>query len=122
MEVSPRSAGLASANVCLTGDAYATYSNPSALAEVEQFQIAASNTFWVAGINYAYLTSAVPTKFGTLGFSLSSLNSGAMEVRTSFQPEGTGEFFYANYYTAGLSFSQQAHRCLQLWSYCQICP
>lgn len=107
MDVSPRSAGLAGANICLTGDAYATFTNPATLAEVETFSLAGSNTFWIADINYAYLTATTHNpRAGTFGFSLSALNSGPMEVRTTFQPEGTGELFYANYFTAGLSYSK----------------
>lgn len=108
MEVSPRAAGLASANICLTGDGYSTYTNPATLAEVENFTIAGSNTFWIADINFAYLSVVKPTKSaGSFALSLSSLNSGAMEVRTVFQPEGTGELFYANYFTAGLTYSKR---------------
>ncbi|MEZ4826933.1 MAG: PorV/PorQ family protein [Bacteroidia bacterium] len=108
MDVSPRSAAVAGANICLTGDSYSTYTNPATLAEVETFSLAGSNTFWIADINYAYLTASThSTRAGTFGFSLSALNSGPMEVRTTFQPEGTGELFYANYFTAGLSYSKR---------------
>lgn len=107
MDVSPRSAALGSANICLTGDAYSTYTNPATLAEVETFAIASANTFWVADINFAYLSASRPTKRGTFGFALSGLSSGKMPVRTTFQPEGTGEFFYATYMTAGLTYSQR---------------
>jgi hypothetical protein len=107
MEVSPRSAGLASANICLSGDAYATYTNPAALPEVEHASFAGANTFWVADINYAFLSAVLPTRSGHFGFSLSGLNSGPMEVRTTFQPEGTGEVFYATYWTGGISYAKQ---------------
>ena len=107
MDVSPRSAALASANICLTGDGYSTYTNPATLSETENFSLAAANTFWAAGINYAFLSASRETKAGHFGLSVSALNSGRMEVRTAFQPEGTGEYFYANYFTAGLTYSRQ---------------
>jgi len=107
IDVSPRSAALAGSNICLEGDAYATYTNPATMVENPQFSAGISNTFWVAGINYAYASVIKPTKLGHLGVSLNALNSGAMEVRTTFQPDGTGELFYANYYAAGLSYGQQ---------------
>ncbi|RMG54317.1 MAG: hypothetical protein D6722_29220 [Bacteroidetes bacterium] len=107
MEVSPRAGALGGANVCLSGDPYATYTNPAALSEVKGFSLAATNTFWVADINYAYLSSSYGGNFGTLGLSLGGLNSGPMPVRTTFQPEGTGEIFYAYYLTAGLTYSKQ---------------
>jgi hypothetical protein len=107
MDVSPRSAALGSANICLTGDGYSTYTNPATVAEVDHFVLAAANTFWVADINFAYLSSSFATQRGHFGISLSGLNSGRMPVRTSFQPEGTGEYFYATYMTAGLTYSQR---------------
>ncbi|MEL6670786.1 MAG: PorV/PorQ family protein [Bacteroidota bacterium] len=108
MEVSPRSAGLASANITLTGDAFSTYTNPATMAEVETFTAGAAHTFWVADIPYTFVSAIKPTKrAGHFGFSLSGLTSGAMEVRTAFQPEGTGELFYATYLTAGLSYAQR---------------
>lgn len=107
IEVSPRAAALASSNIALDGDAYSTYTNPATLADVQSFSLAASNTFWAADINYAFLSAALPSKVGNFGVSVSALTSGAMERRTVFQPEGTGEFFYATYATAGLTYSQQ---------------
>ncbi|RMG27117.1 MAG: hypothetical protein D6730_07840 [Bacteroidetes bacterium] len=107
MDVSPRSAALASANLCLPGDLYSAYTNPATMPEVSGFGLAASNTFWVADINYAFLSATIPTGAGHFAASLSALGSGPMKVRTVFQPEGTGEYFYANYYTAGLTYSQQ---------------
>ena len=107
IEVSPRSAALGSANICLTGDAYSTYTSPATAAEVETFSVAASNTFWVADMNYSFLSAIMPSRIGNFGVSLSALNSGPMDVRTTFQPLGTGEKFYANYYTAAFTYSQQ---------------
>lgn len=107
IDVSPRSAGMASASICASGDAYSTFTNPATLAEVESFTLAGSNTFWAAGINNAYITSTLPTEVGNFAISLSGLSSGAMEVRTVFQPNGTGEYFYASYWTAGLTYARQ---------------
>ncbi|GAB4416882.1 MAG: hypothetical protein OHK0039_26570 [Bacteroidia bacterium] len=106
MDISPRAAGLGGADVCLSGDAYATHTNPANLSEVGAFAAAASHTFWAADINYSYLSASQATGLGTFGVSLSGLNSGPMEVRTTFQPGGTGELFYAYYLTAGLSYSK----------------
>ncbi|MEM6264033.1 MAG: PorV/PorQ family protein [Bacteroidota bacterium] len=107
MDVSPRSAALASATTCLSGDAYSPYTNPATLTETENLSVALSNTFWAAGINYGFLSVTTPTKFGHFGVSLSGLSSGAMPVRTEFQPQGTGEFFYASYITGGVTYAQQ---------------
>ncbi|MEM0995972.1 MAG: PorV/PorQ family protein [Bacteroidota bacterium] len=107
IDPSPRSAAMSGAHVSMTGDPYATYWNPAAVAEMDGFSLAASNTFWVAGINHAFLSAVQPTKIGNFALSVTSLTTGAMERRTEFQPEGTGEFFYASNTAIGLTYSQQ---------------
>ncbi|HHG83517.1 MAG TPA: PorV/PorQ family protein [Bacteroidetes bacterium] len=107
IDPSPRSAAMASAHVSMAGDAYAAYWNPAALADVETFSLAAANTFWVAGINHAYFSAIKPTKIGKFALSITSLSTGAMERRTEFQPNGTGEKFYASNTAVGLSYSKR---------------
>ena len=107
VDISPRSASLGGANVCLSGDAFSTYTNPAALAETEGVTVGSSNTFWVNGINYGYLSVGKPTNSGHFGLSLGALGTGAMPVRTEFQPDGTGQNFYAGYFTAGLTYAQK---------------
>lgn len=99
---------MASANVAVTGDAYSTNTNPATLADVDKFSLAASNTFWPAGINLAYFSGVMPTKkAGVFGLSVTSLTTGMMERRTEFQPDGTGQFFSASNTAVGLSYSKR---------------
>jgi hypothetical protein len=107
MGISPRATGLGGANITLTGDGYSSFTNPAATGELNALSIAASNTFWFASINSAYFSVNQPFKWGTMGLSINSVNSGQMKVRTVFQPNGTGEVFYANYYAVGLSYGKQ---------------
>lgn len=108
IDPSPRSAAMASANVAMMGDVYSTNTNPAGLADVDKLSFAAANTFWVAGINHAFFSAVMPTKkAGTFGFSVTSLMTGAMERRTEFQPDGTGEFFTASNTAIGLSYSKR---------------
>lgn len=107
IEVSPRAAALASANICLTGDGYSAYTNPATLDEIGGFNVAATHTFWAADINYSHLSGSKATKAGTFALSFGGFNSGPMEVRTTFQPDGTGEVFYAIYFTGALSYSKK---------------
>ncbi|MEY3441992.1 MAG: hypothetical protein RLZZ519_273 [Bacteroidota bacterium] len=108
IDPSPRSAAMASANVAVTGDAYSTNTNPATLADVDKFSLAASNTFWPAGINLAYFSGVMPTKkAGVFGLSVTSLTTGMMERRTEFQPDGTGQFFSASNTAVGLSYSKR---------------
>lgn len=107
LDLSPRSAALGGANLCLSGDAFGAALNPATLGDVKGLSIAGSHTFWAADIDYSFLSAAQSTQAGVFGFSLSGLNSGAMPVRTTFQPEGTGELFYAYYITAGISYGKR---------------
>lgn len=107
IDPSVRSAGMAGAHLTLTGDVFATYYNPAALAEEENLSIGVSNTFWVAGVNHAYFSGMKPTKIGNFALSLTSLSSGAMERRTEFQPGGTGEYFYATNTAIGISYAKR---------------
>jgi hypothetical protein len=107
IDVSPRSAGMAGANVAIIGDGYATNTNPAGLADVDKFTLAASNTFWPAGINLAYFSAVKPTKIGVFGLSATSLTTGMMERRTEFQPDGTGQYFAASNTAIGLTYSQK---------------
>ncbi|MFK7968982.1 MAG: PorV/PorQ family protein [Bacteroidia bacterium] len=107
MDLSPRSAGLGGANLTLSGDGYSVWTNPAALAETKGLTIGVANTFWAAGTNAGAFSIGKPTKAGHLALSMSGLSSGAMEVRTEFQPNGTGELFYASYFSAGLTYSKQ---------------
>lgn len=107
MDLNPRSAALGGANLCLSGDAFSAFSNPASLAENEGLTVGAANTFWTAGINASAFSIGTRGKAGNFALSLGGLSSGAMEVRTEFQPNGTGELFYASYFSAGLTYSKQ---------------
>jgi hypothetical protein len=111
MDVSPRSTALGGANVALKGDGYSVYTNPAALVDLDKITITTSNTFWAAGINNMFTSVALPNKSqGVWAFTVSGINSGAMKKRTEFQPEGTGEYFYATAYTANATYSKVLSR------------
>jgi hypothetical protein len=107
IDPSARSAAMSGAHVSMTGDAFATYWNPAAVADLDKLSIGASNTFWVAGINHAYLSVVKPTKIGHFAISATSLTTGKMERRTEFQPDGTGQYFYASNTAVGLTYSKR---------------
>ncbi len=108
IDISPRSAGMAGAQNSLTGDGYSAFWNPAAMPYVKNKTFTASNVFWVAGINHSFFSAIIPTKKkGTFAFSTSALNAGAMEKRTEYQPNGTGEYFYAYNVSAALSYSKK---------------
>ena len=107
VDLNPRSAALAGANLCLRADGYGAFANPATLSELDDLSISLAHNFWHAGVNYSGVSVVKPFRIGHLGLSMTGLSSGAMPVRTEFQPDGTGELFYASYFTAGLSYAKQ---------------
>lgn len=115
IDASPRSAAMGGAQLCTNGDVFASQWNPAALTDVEMFSVGASNTFWAAGLNHAFVSAVRPDdRIGHFALSATSLTSGKMEVRTEFQPEGTGQYFYASNTAIGLSY---ARRLTKMFSY-----
>ncbi|MBX7240904.1 MAG: PorV/PorQ family protein [Bacteroidia bacterium] len=107
MDISPRSSGMGGASLCQSGDAYSIFVNPASLSEVEGTSLGLSHTFWTAGINQTWFSASKPTKIGHFGVSMNYLTSGAMPVRTEFEPDGTGQYFYSYYSSVGATYSKQ---------------
>jgi hypothetical protein len=108
-DVNPRSAAMSGASVAITGDGFSGFSNPAATTDVKGFNASISSFNQGAGIQQSYLSTLFPRKDGlsTFGFSLNMLNSGAMDVRTEFQPEGTGEKFYVTNFALSGTYAQK---------------
>jgi hypothetical protein len=108
-DLNARSSGMSGASVALDADAFSSMTNPAATADLKTFHAGLSNLTVGAGIQHSYLTVSIPRKnnYATFGFSLNMLNSGAMEKRTEFQPEGTGEKFYVTNMALGGTYAQQ---------------
>lgn len=107
-DVNPRSVGLSGASVALPADGYAVFNNPAAISLNRQLNISTSNLSFGAGLHQSFLSTIVPRKNNpsAFAFSINTLNSGPMEVRTEFQPGGTGQQFYATSLATGVSYSQ----------------
>lgn len=108
-DLSPRSAGLGGASISLDGDAYSVITNPAALSGVKHTSYALSHLFIGAGINQSYLSGIYPLKneVSHFAFSINSLNSGRMEERTEFQPEGTGRQVSVSHTAFGATYARK---------------
>ena len=107
-DLNPASYGMASASIANEGNLFGSESNPASLVQIKNSGIALSNLSVGAGIHQSFLGSAIKLKSGAvLGFNVNSLNSGSMEVRTEFEPNGTGQLFYANNTAVGVNYAQQ---------------
>lgn len=105
--MSPRAQAMGGFHVGIQGDAYATFTNPAAMVDVEGIALASSNYFIIQGLNQAFFNGIYTMDNGSsFGLSFTNLGSEKMERRTEFQPGGTGEYFYANSLAAGLSYAK----------------
>ncbi len=110
-DMSPQSFGMAGASVANSGNLFSAEVNPAALAQLGNGGLALSNMVIGAGINQSVLAGSKVLDDGSvLGFTVNSLNSGVMEVRTEFEPNGTGQQFYANNTALGLSYARRLSR------------
>jgi hypothetical protein len=95
-DISPRSLGMSGFNVSMRGDAYAQGNNPAAMTDLEGISGALSNLHLIPGMRQSYAGVIIPNRRdGALGISINALTSDKQEVRTEFQPNGTGEYFYS---------------------------
>lgn len=108
-DINPRSAAMSGASVALSGDGFSSFTNPAATTDIENFNVSLSNYTVGAGIQQSFISVLRPRKdkLGVFGMTLNMLNSGAMDVRTEFQPEGTGEKFYVTNLALGVNYSQK---------------
>lgn len=107
-DLSPVSFAMASASVANKGNLYNSENNPAALVQIKSSGIAISNLSVGAGIHQSFLASGFTLDDGSvIGFNVNSLNAGAMEIRTEFEPNGTGQLFYANNTALGMNYARK---------------
>jgi hypothetical protein len=105
IEPSARVAGMGNAGAPLEDGIDAAYYNPAAVGRVDQYQLTFTHSLWLAGITYDYAAGAMPLgKWGKGFVTLTSLNSGDIDVRTVAQPLGTGERYSVNDLALGLGY------------------
>ncbi len=106
-DLNPRSVGMGGASIALGQDPVGILSNVSSIALNENPVISATSYTYGLGIQQSYLAFSSPFKGAGVGLSVNVLTSDAMEVRTEFQPDGTGELFYYTSASTGLSYAKK---------------
>jgi hypothetical protein len=108
-DLNPRSSGMGGASVALSGDGYSALTNPAALSDLESNTYALTHMFLGGGINQSFVSAAFPLKdkVSNLAFSINALNSGEMEERTEFQPNGTGRQIFVSNMAFGATYARQ---------------
>lgn len=104
---SPRQTALAGTGIAMSGDGFAANINPATMVDVKQTTFALSSALYFSDMQNAYLSVIYPTKkYSVLSFQMQSFRSDAMEVRTEFQPMGTGQYFYTQNLAIGGSYAK----------------
>lgn len=105
--VGARPIALGGSYVALAEDLAAAYWNPAGLARLQGGAVQLAHTRYLVDVDYSY--AAVGFNMGaagTLAASLILLDSGDMQVRTTRQPEGTGERFAVQNFALQLSYGR----------------
>lgn len=104
---SPRQTAMGGAGIAMPGDGYAANINPASLVDVKQNTFVLSNTMYFSDMQNSYLSAVLPTKkYSVWSIHMQSFRSDAMEIRTEFQPGGTGQYFYTQNLAMGGSYAK----------------
>lgn len=107
-DMNPVSAGMAGSSVAFPQGQLGANSNPASVSTLDEMGIGLSHMVIGAGIQQSFLQFSKPLKGdNAFAFTVNNLSSGAMKVRTEFQPDGTGQYFYAGNTAIGAFYGQQ---------------
>lgn len=100
--------GMGNAYVTRASDATSIYWNPAGIAQLENDDVVAVHSVWIASTNLDWAGLVIPLgDFGNIGFSFTDLSMPDDKVRTVAQPEGTGEYFSAGDLALGVSYARK---------------
>jgi hypothetical protein len=107
IEPDARLSGLGSAGAAIEGGLEGVYYNPAMAGRLTRLEFELAHIDWLAGIRLEHVAAAVPLGgWGTAFATLSSLNSGEIDVRTVNQPLGTGERYTVSNLALGVGFAR----------------
>ncbi|MEW6413335.1 MAG: PorV/PorQ family protein [Candidatus Zixiibacteriota bacterium] len=96
------------ASVAMVDDIYATFWNPAGLAAIENNAVSFTNVDYLLDINLNYIGFARNFEdIGVFAVSATFLTMDDMEITTLEEQEGSGEYYSAASYTAGISYAKQ---------------
>lgn len=108
IEPSARVSAMGNAGVTLFDEVTASFYNPGALGMMEKSDVQFTHSPWIAGIDYNHLAAGVRIGgVNTILLSVTSLNSGEIDVRTVDQPLGTGERYTVEDLSFGIGYARR---------------
>ena len=103
-----RAISMGSAYVGIAEGLDALYWNPAGLSGLSNnIYIGFNHVDYFAGINYESIALSMPLMGGVFGVSAVGLLSGDIEITTVEMPDGTDEFYSANDYSFGITYSRK---------------
>jgi hypothetical protein len=108
IEPSARVAGMGNAGVALYDEILSVYFNPGAIGYQSGYGVQFTHSEWLADISFDYVAASIQLKeAGNLFLSVTSLNSGEIDVRTVEQPLGTGARYTVSNVALGVGYGRQ---------------
>ncbi|HYM80392.1 MAG TPA: PorV/PorQ family protein [Candidatus Limnocylindria bacterium] len=108
IEPSARITGMGNAGVSMFEGLDAVYYNPAAIGRASRYEVMFAHSAWLADISYDYVAAAIPLGRWGNGFaSVTSLNSGEIDVRTVSAPLGTGERYRVSDVALALGYGKE---------------
>ena len=106
-DMNPISLGLGGATVAMKNNPYGMNMNPASIVDNHNWEISLSDLHYGMNINQAFLSVKFPISAGQImAVSVNNLSTGPMDVRTEFQPQGTGEKYYVQSTSIGAAYSR----------------
>ena len=108
IEPSARMAAMGNAGVASFDEITSAFYNPGAVGHMPASDVQFTHSRWLAGITYNYFGAGVRLgSVSTIFLSVTSLNSGEIDVRTVEQPLGTGERYTVQDVALGLGYARR---------------
>ena len=108
IEPSARGSAMGNAGVTLFEEVTSAYYNPGALGMLVNSDVQFTHSRWLADIDYNHMSAAIRIGgLNTVLLSVTSLNSGEIDVRTVEQPLGTGERYTVEDISFGLGYGRR---------------
>jgi hypothetical protein len=108
IEPSARLAGMGNAGATAFADVQAAYYNPAAAGMFAKHGVQFTHSPWIADITYDFAAVGLTLgDFGNMYATVTSLNSGEIDVRTVEKPLGTGERYTVSDLAFGIGYGRQ---------------
>ncbi|MEM1269946.1 MAG: PorV/PorQ family protein [Bacteroidota bacterium] len=104
--VGARATAMGNAVSALVDDGTSVYWNPAGLSKMRSGALTAEYADWLVGMNFNFVSVAVPTRNGTFAAGITAMRTPEMEVTTVDFQNGTGETYTAGSYAVAFSYAR----------------